>query len=1680
MAGLVLLLVGLTLSGAQEVLQDGVPTTVTIDSVTGGQLEFQFSLNETVVDSDLFLCTTTFSDWSSPHLYVSAGAHPSATSHNYTSSPQALEELEIPHGSIQPNTVYFVLAVCETYCRFSLLLTVEKEVSLEMGSMMRFSLDAGMEQVFVCEVREVVEELTIAVMPVGQDRPFYFTVTAGGISGLHLPTQNSWFSGQSCTIPSPHKEQYWVTIRALTSFAFYISAYEANGIKELPASEPEYGLVGLSHWQLYKLYIPDSNSTLYLQTTTYSGSNEIYLKAEGIPNLENYDLKGNSDRNETLAVDRHQRMWMNKTVGWYYVGVYGCTPSAYILTASLNPDGMVPLQDGATYSGYVSNSEKQYFYIPLNQPDDLTLSLTAQVLSGDLQMYIKLCTDWIRSDICKFTQKEIEGNDGVVRANSTGEFRLARIIHRGTGCQTGCKYTVLVLGKADMESYFLLTVSFEDDTMHSLRDGVPFTSRISSSHSLYFKLPVFDVRVTMVSFHLSVYTGQCSLCLSPYDDHPTSTECTKTAGKRGDSHNQNVEFVKGLDFDELNLTYYGTIQAQGYCSFALTSVQTLPDSQTVTKLFSGQSQRDVIWKNDLNVRVYSFELYRVEKDENGVDLSVMAFTGEFNVCVAVNVTDSLENFPCQWSEVVPTAQQRSISIHPTDPYYTPHGRYTVKIIATKWTSTGSASYLVVYTSGNSAVQTVEAGIPINSMVKQDSYRFYILPFPHLTTPQTLTISLSAVSGDPDLYVSLREPQPRIAHSEYKSEEYGSEQISVVLDDRLNVSGEVYVGVYGYTDAEYMLVVTESEVSQTYLVPGMGVEVGSEREEYRFFSSLVDVSLTLQISTQEYIGSTQIYLILVSFPSTNSTSFHPPSLTSYLFSSSSSPHHSQITLQPSQLLPFCSQDCRADISVLCISDTCRYSIELDQGQEIRLTDAVPQVSTCQQNTITRFRYHINTGTPAVQIAVTAISNGDPDLYISKKDVAGPESFMWKSVTWGNEFFVLGKENMGGELMLGDLHLGVSCDRDMSLTVLVRGSVSSCARVMNGQPYTGFVQKGNAEFMYFTSGDEDIVVTLTAESGQGTVYIISQNNPSDEMLTSKPSSSHFTWQLHPNESLTLPTSSLSCYLLLGAYSTTNSWLYTLLIRTKDDVTTLLNGRPSEGRVVKGESRKYVYENLERKGLEVALSRYSGNAEVVMATTPKVSIYAFNWTTSSYLSIPPSDPSFHLGLYYLEVFTTSHQSTYSLTLHSSNSTIKLVPGWPQTYSMPYLTGSMMFEYRSDGSQGSCKVISMTNGFYPVVYASFMEDGKEGERIHREFGEYDLFYELQVPLWTSKPGSYLLTLQSNSSHSASPPSMGTFELYCLPTNRTKEIVLGEVEFGVLDTDNPHQTFHLTTSEPGLLTILATPCSGKIEMTVKNTAESTQFTVKRVENGRLKAEFPTNVSDIAITVTGVEETELHDSVLFQLSTFLGVKGSRETLFYPGNEGEIQWTERKNHSIEVRWSPPVNDEGEVVSAKETVQYRVYVTQEQNVSLVSACSMNTYEARELAFQPHPAIYGSVSTLLDLPTDTLLWLNILALIDPVSTPELYEIAYTPIEIYLRTSSSDQSKHMIVMVFLGGTVVLLVIVLAILLVKYCKVKKLQVKLVDMLGVETVTLEFERGLKSARGRNSGFAPVSGEVSTS
>lgn len=1696
MAAIWVLLVAVAL--AQERLEDGKVRTQAIDVFEGGEVRFQYFVNETVQGRDLLLTLTAFSDWQPPDLYISANSPPTPEQYDFASTPSDPNEVKISSQELLRNTLYHILAHCHSYCRFSLVLSLEAEVRLESGVPLRWSLEKDKEQVFTYEVGEGVEEVTFVVNPLGIGRNVEMVVAEGGLHGELMRVEDGWLMGQSCSILHPRHTTYWLSVIAHDSLTFLLTAQTSATGTTLQASTPTPGVVGLQQWQYFQVYVDSPEATLLITLTVYAGEPEVYVKAGEKPTKEAFDLKNSRFDNETIAVDKHQREQFGASTGAYFIGIFGLAPSAFLLTASLNAANLVPLYPSIPYSGFVDPSESFYFSFSIPPLASFQVSIKAQLQSGDLTLYAKYCPRPATSPECQLTQEELQYPERsliVHKSRTHSSTREISFFHNETQCSAApCNYVILAQGSGHSRSHFQLTASFGQSSIQALRNEVPLSFYLPEGQSLTFKARVLDIRVLKVTFQLTLFTGHCFLCVSPDTERPSNSSCLKSSRNRADPQEQLVSFTKGVDFEGLNRTFFVVVEATSGCDFSILRTEILPNATSIVRLLSGWAQREVLYETDNNdqFRLYSFDLRYLQGSEKSFSLVLTPFSGDFEVQIAHNASSASRSplsFTGQWRLQGSKQHSNSLQVSPTDPMYRGYSTYLVLLRVAKWSLARTASYSLLFTSGDGSV-ALQAGVPLSDVVAMGSYREYVVVLSRQA--QSVTVTVSAETGDPDLYIGLKK-RPSKTDFDYKSEEFGSEVLTLI-HQAASESHQMYLAVYGAVDSIYSIAAVIEEDLPAYLVPDTPQVGASSESKYTFYYSFVGGQDWFQVSLQNHVGEASLYLNLLPVLLDGSQTWTRPNSDSAQYKSGLLPHYSAIALQKEEIESVCKQSrCRADLSVQCHSSDCRYSLLLSQTQELRLVEGNLQYASCIKDKPVFFRFYNDKDTTNIAVRVAAVSSGDVDLYITKGALPEAETAMWQAEGWGDEFLEIPFTDpiVGPALMRGEYYMQVLCDRNMTFAISLRTNAQTVVRLVAGQQQEGYVRGKSVDFYYFPSVlPEDIVISFVIGTGRATLYASTQGNSDGDMELPGPEV-HY-WTVNSTSNLVIaakdPHFCMGCNVVLAVAGLEHACLYTILARNQGHITTLLNGQPSPGRLPQGQQRKYVFQHYESAGLDLSLSVFSGKPSFTAATTPTLTSTDFNWTSSpsshiQHIHISPKDPAFRKGSYYAAVQAGDMDCSYSLTAHTEGSVVHLVTGWPQTYACPEQEkAKLVFYYETEREGGWCKVVPLTKDFYPIVYGKTITHNSElsvPTAINSEYASstYDIYGQLRIPLWAKGPSTYLFAISDNRTHAN---DLGEFQLYCQATNTAKVIRLNEVEHGLLDSENQAQEYQLHVPKAGSLTVLVTPCLGKLELRV--TAGNTTFTAKRVEDGRLIASFPCQADLYYLRVAGLDPQELERAVAFELTAVLeGSVPDSAKIYFAGKSGLLQWKAKDTAKgrIQLTWAVPETAAGDAAPSSQLIRYRVYATTE-DISLASSCGMEMYASTEQAWLvlPETELFGQLSANLTLPIDTAVWINLLAILPSETTSDLFYVPYVPIEVYLK-GDHETIRLLHILEALAVLIVVLGGVLAVVCWKYAQAKKLQMKLVEMMDVATIAKDFNKSLKSERNRPSvEFTPLAQDLS--
>mmetsp|Transcript_5873 Transcript_5873/g.5761 ORF Transcript_5873/g.5761 Transcript_5873/m.5761 type:complete len:340 (-) Transcript_5873:2146-3165(-) len=325
--------------------------------------------------------------------------------------------------------------------------------------------------------------------------------------------------------------------------------------------------------------------------------------------------------------------------------------------------------------------------------------------------------------------------------------------------------------------------------------------------------------------------------------------------------------------------------------------------------------------------------------------------------------------------------------------------YYVLVMATEIPNSESPVYSILFTTENSPVLITE-NIPIDGEVKEKQYKYYT--FPIYLSHEDVTVSLNAMSGDPDLYISADEnnKKPTKENKNFESEYYGSEIVTLSWNNDLkrlcpNLSDDyqhgnqtycsIYIGVYGSLSSRYTIRVhtKNSAVRQLMLSSPETSYLNKTEDDYYYV--IFDSSKPLKITIQSSIGDADIFANIYNTGSfdTDVSQWPMPSRSNSTFQSLSSIMTDEISLIPSQYIKTCNNtNCIAIITVNCFSDTCKYSIITQQDDIAPLIENTPTYGFVEKDSYKIFSFYCSNNVSELTITLTSFSEEFPDMYVSR--------------------------------------------------------------------------------------------------------------------------------------------------------------------------------------------------------------------------------------------------------------------------------------------------------------------------------------------------------------------------------------------------------------------------------------------------------------------------------------------------------------------------------------------------------------------------------------------------------------------------------------------------------------------------------------------------------------------------
>ena len=130
---------------------------------------------------------------------------------------------------------------------------------------------------------------------------------------------------------------------------------------------------------------------------------------------------------------------------------------------------------------------------------------------------------------------------------------------------------------------------------------------------------------------------------------------------------------------------------------------------------------------------------------------------------------------------------------------------------------------------------LESGKKAYGSVEQFSYQYFKVTAPFKN--MTVTVHVTAVSGDPDIFVCNRNANPTSSHHTWRSAGTGDDEVVIKPDDPMFYPGAFYIGIYGIVDSHFEI--TASYVRHRAQVQHQAQMMGSGYADVRGELRLAD-------------------------------------------------------------------------------------------------------------------------------------------------------------------------------------------------------------------------------------------------------------------------------------------------------------------------------------------------------------------------------------------------------------------------------------------------------------------------------------------------------------------------------------------------------------------------------------------------------------------------------------------------------------------------------------------------------------------------------------------------------------------------------------------------------------------------------------------------------------------------
>lgn len=1222
------LLTSTSASNYAVTLQNGVPQSGTL---TANKWAY-FTIRVENPGYDLTVVVTALSG--DPDIFmtnVTSNARVNASNAIWKATRYGTDTIDIVRAA--PGMYYIGVEASLTNTSFTVLALIQSDspsdpnnrINLIDGQPQQGSLRVQRYAYYTFAAAWGLTAIEVSVTKLFGDPDLYMTAPGDTVppSNRHFAWSSTGGGSDMLRINSPQPGVYTIAVYAYASSLYTISASSIGNNAPLTELQDSVPLRASLPRGVYKDYFIRMNSwkPLSIVVTPFSGDPDLYVALHPNPRPGNATWISTNWLDDSITIpttDLNSCASIHSTNCIVFVSVYSFLASSYSVIASFS--SVTYVQDGVPQGGSVFKGTFKYFALTPGADStmtSLTISLTPQ--NGNPSLYVS-------------TREQPTAQAGHYQQRIVGQYSGAFLVLTSSSpawcvstSSDGCIYYVGVYGETD--SNFTLSMS-SSGSSYMLQNGRPIREFLTTNTMDYF---AFDVSNPNYNLLVSVtpITGDPDLFMSVTNPRPNMTNYDFASRQSGGD---------AILITNATVTrYYIGVHAYTNTSFTLlASTYGVNDTAQAVMLVDGVPQNSIVGQH--NVLYYFFQLSGTHGE---LTIIVTPRVGDPDIYVSKDVQPSTSRYT--WS----SSQSGGDIVEIFNPV---PGRYWIAIYGYT-----TADFSIVAKTDSSTLALLN-GVPFRDSLQQGAWEYFVLPVDDSSLQKDLTIAVTALNGDPDIYVSRIHQRPNRTASEWRSTSYQSDAITIPAKNL--VRGNYYVGVTAYTNCSFIIQANFNDRVQ--LQDGSPSSDSVAKLQMKYYSLRISNMLgaakvnTIRLSLTPIRG--RVYLFM-----SNRTDPIIGDSTTYNWASWQFSATQTITATRNDAA-FCRDSiCDYRIMVYGVLDS-QYSIVALTDTAVHvLQNGVPSVGSVGTNAWQYYTFTAVNRNAAITYTLTP-NSGNPDLYVNPPCTPSPihscEDRPGKNATWSSSQF-------GGDYVhidFLDLHFGIG-----TWTIGVFGQQASQYTItaiatdlsnlnntliylIDGQQQTSFSQNSSdlRYFAYYVPPSTDgssvsVSFTVTPRYGDPDLFVkVGMNAPWPSPT------GNYVWKSedYGRDVVSIDDSCTDCYYVLAVSGYSKS-LFDLVASSTS--IQLLSGVPHFARVTQN-SYNYYYITLDAADLElvVSVTALTGDPDIYVDDRDSVqrpNSTFYKWRSLDFGSDTLTILQPHAGFYYVSVHGYMN-STYIIT--------------------------------------------------------------------------------------------------------------------------------------------------------------------------------------------------------------------------------------------------------------------------------------------------------------------------------------------------------------------------------------------------------------------------------------------------